>query len=274
MSCTKRFLVILGVAYLVCGVVLIITLGPPGLTRKYRDTYKDDHERYLEVSKSDAYKLYAELRPLAQREGLPQENVIEKVYREHPGLALPQSALAAGIAFVDEYTQRPEYVQEQRRMAWFGALFDWLNTLTVLALILRFAPKPLFAMLDAKIASLQKRIDASAKARADATARKTAAQAQVDGLDEDKERLEEEGEALLARVLGDIHEEAGEAIEQIARDGASRKQEEEHRAFLHVKEDLVEKTLDLVAKRYREGLTPESEAARLDRFLNVLEKAE
>ena len=249
MSATKKFFLKLAVVSLAVWILANVFLGPPGLSRAYRDQYKAEHDHYLEIVKSDAYKRYS-YRPELNAEAIPGEQ----------------------IDFVERYEARPELIQEQRRIALYGLFFDFFNAALVLLIVVKFGKGPLLKFLDERIAELRQKIESAAQGRKDAEARRKAAQAQITQLPEERRAVEEQTQERLKRELAALEEANRHSLKVMEEELADRKREEEHAAAMMVKRELVNQTIDQLAARYRKERTAERESALVEQFACELEK--
>ena len=250
MSPAKRFLLILFGVYLAGGVTTIFMFRPPGMSKAYLAKYKAEHDWYIKVIKSDAYKLYV----------------------ERPHLHTPDERLGADIAFVGEYEARPVFQAEKRRRLIFASLFEVLNVGAVLALVYHFARKPFLNFVDGQIAALRTKLERARQARAAAAERRAEARSKVEGLDDDTARIAREGDDLRERELARIEAATRQGLDQIDRVTDDRKRGEQQKAVLQVKRELVTQSIELLAQRYRAQASAESEAALVDQFIRGLKE--
>lgn len=214
----KKFLLIYFVVYLAISLGWVAIYKSPGFSTAYLEQYAADHEHYLEIVKSDPYKHY-EQRP----------HLIEQYYEGNPHAIPAYDDLKAGIAFVEEYTARPEYQAEAQRTARYNLFFEFLNALAVVVLAGWFGWRPLMRFLDQQIEGVRARMDRAENRRKAATERLEAAKAQLDRLDEEKAQIQEQAMALTEqerasaaemteRVLALVAQEADEraALERVA----------------------------------------------------------
>lgn len=274
MSPVKRFLLILTLVYFALGTAILIFFGPPGLSSAYRQQYQDDHTRYLAVTKSQPYTLFEELKPMAGngRKYSSVETLVDSLFAEHPEFTISKKEFIEGIEFVEAYEQRPAFHHEEVRREWFGILFDWLNTLGVAVLVVRFASKPLGDLLDRRVAAVHSKLQKSREGREQAAQRLTTAKSQVDGLDGVTARLRQEGEDEWREITAQIEEDTRRGIAQLDRDGETRKSEEENLAAKQLREDLVREAINVFAERYAQRRSPEQEAHLIDGFIAELEQ--
>ena len=73
----KRFLLIFFAVYLVGAIAIIVLYGPPGYSQAYMDQYEEEHQRYLEITKS-THKMRAPSFKGLRDDKLPDECVLER----------------------------------------------------------------------------------------------------------------------------------------------------------------------------------------------------
>ncbi|MBN2311770.1 MAG: ATP synthase F0 subunit B [Candidatus Hydrogenedentes bacterium] len=252
MSPAKRFLLWYFGVYLVVAVGATVVLGPPGLSGAYMEKYAHEHEHYLEIVKSDAYKLYI----------------------ERPALHPPDDALAGRLGFVEQYEQRPEFLSEQNRMHVRGLFYEFFNALAVVVMAVRFARGPLLAFLDKRAAEIGARIDQADRAQREAAAQKEDAQAKMARVDEERSRIAEEGQGLASREAEAIAAGTEEQAAQIAEDTEARKRLEARRAAMQLKRDLVGKSIELLEARLKAEASEARENVLVDHFVQGVAAAE
>ena len=96
--------------------------GPPGFSSEYLEQFKDEHEYYLSISKSEFYKKWE------QRPHLNSP--------DHPDA--PKD-FAAKLEFIEKYTARHEFIEEQHRKHIYELYFEIFNALLVAAIVFFFA---------------------------------------------------------------------------------------------------------------------------------------
>ncbi len=250
MNPVKKFFIKLGVVYLVICAVLIGLFGSPDLSGSYMSEYKKDHEHYIGIIKSEEYK----------------------AYRERPVLVETDEAFEDRLAYVDEYEAREDFQKARKSADRYVLGFEFLNALTVIAIIARFAPKPLSELLDKKIEDIRTHMDVAEEKRETAGARKSKAKARMDGLEGEKKCLEDEGEKSRTRILAAIEEETVEDLKMLDEEMEGHKQEELHRAALKLRRELLAASMDTLMEECKATVNPEREARLFDEFIVELEK--
>lgn len=251
MSPVKKFILGFCGVYLVVAVGVMIALGGPGFSGDYLEQYGREHDRYLEIVKSEPYKLH----------------------RENPDLHPAEGALAQEVAFVEEYTSRPEYRAERRRTDIRQLFMDCFNALCVIVLAVRFGWKPLLGFLDAEIAKIKTRLDEAAKARESASTDLAAAEAKQASLDDDKSRIAQQGEDAAAHQAKEIEEGTQQQLAQLDAETEDRKRLEEHRAVMQLKREIVEQSVADLEQTLR-ALPPEQrEPVLIEQFVRELSNA-
>jgi len=273
----KRFLWIFLGVYALAVVVGFVLLGSPNLSRAFLETgtNKTRYDRYIEIVKSDDYKLYRELAgsaPSPQEQDRCIEAAVTMVHRPDEEKAHElAAALADNIRFVREFEADPLYRKEARRRDLRALYFDVLNFAAVVAIAWRFGRKPLLAFLDQRIDDVRMRIQRAEEARAAAAQRQAEAARKLDALEADKARIAEQTQQLLEREVAEIREMEREGLAQIEEEIEERKRLELRRAAMELKRELVVKAIGLVADRYRDSATAEERAVLVDEFIRGLE---
>lgn len=248
MSPVKRFLIAYVAAYLFVAIALNILWGPPGLSKEYSADYKDEHDRYLSIMKSDGYKLWL----------------------ERPELNEPAEDLAAQIEFIGEYEARPAFQAERQRRARYEIVFDVFNALMVAALIYRFAKAPFLGFVDGQIAQLRERIEGAESDSRTMAGRKAQAAAQLDGIGEERDRMTEDVAKRLEIERAQVEENTAQGMALLERETEDRKRYAEQHARQALKETLVDAAIGNVAKSYESRRTSASESRLIDGFLDEL----
>ncbi len=246
----QRWVIVYLLAYLAVSSLLLIVLGPVGMSPDYLEKFEADHDRYIETTKLDDYKRY----------------------RQRPELNSPDEDLAARIAFVDEYTARPEYIAEQRRRTTYGLLIDFFKVGMVIFLVLHFARKPLGELVQGMIETVSEKIGQAQEERDSAAQRKHEAQAKLDGLPAQKADIETQ----TAERIEEMQREDALAIESrlanIEQETEDRRRQEEALARLELKRELVNQAIDMLAERFRQQTAQPEDAALIDQFVQQLEE--
>lgn len=246
MAAAKSFLIKYAAIYLVVGITLIVMLGPPGFSKDYTAKFGADHDRYLDVVKSDDYKLWKENSRLNEK---------------------PE-----GADFVAQYEARPEYVTETARRGRFDILFDFFNFFMVVYLMVHFGRGPLMAFLDGQIDIVKEKLDRVQKARAEAADRKTQATTTFDSLEGRKAEFLKDRDERIARDKRESEEQTRDLLAQVAAETEDRKHEEEHKAAMLVKKELVTQAIEALAQEIKANPSAEDNAVLLGQFIAQLEK--
>ena len=258
----KQYLLGLAIVAVLLWVLGNVVWGPPGLSQAYLEGVIDaetgevlqppkkaEHDHYLNIIKSDTYKLYA------QRPWL------------HEGAVHPDD-----LQFVKDYEHNARFKKEQTRRFYYELYFDFVRVGLFLALVLHFARKPLLKFLDEKIAELRQRVEAAAQAREEAGKRKAEAEAKLAALPEEEARLERETRFRLDRELAELDEANRHSIEVMEREMADRVNAQEHAAAELVKRELVNEAIEALKREYKAEASPAQQHALIDRFTDELEK--
>ena len=249
MSPVKRFLLIFFGAYFVIAIGATVMFGGPALSADYLEDCGQDHDRYLEIIKSTAYKLHRQNATRHRKEG----------------------RLAGEVDFVEEYEGREEFQAETRRIARRDLFYEFFNAFAVVVLVAWLARKPLLGFADQQIERVRARIGKAEGARDSAAKRKAAAQAKVAGIPVDQERIDAQGHEHSAEETRAIQEAAQAQLTQLDKETEERKLVERRRAALLLQRELVERSLAVLEERL---VNTESEAREdflVDEFVKGLE---
>ena len=261
MSPEKRFLIILAVVSLVVCIGINAAFGPPGLSGEYREQYKAEHDRYLEITKSNAYK-----------------RAVERPELRGPGTEMAPAGLQAQMDFVETYTSKDLFKAEQARIAKYDLAFGFFNAAIVVVLALYFGRKPLLDFLDNGIAELRRKVRQAEDARIAAEERKRAAEERMAGLAQESRRVGRETQERLGRELAELEEASQHNLQLMEADLADRRKEVGKEAEMALKRELVEAMVEEIEVWYRKVLAEggaDSEAHQgdlMDRVAGDLEK--
>lgn len=250
MTPTKRFFLIFFAVYVVGAAAIIVLYGPARYSRAYMDQYEDEHQRYLEITKSEAYKLH----------------------RQRPALHPAEGKLADDVAFVEEYESREAFQQEQRRIFLFNLLFDVYNSVAGVVIIVWFGKEPLLNFLDEKIDDVRRRIKRSEDARAQAAKQKAEAESKLQGLAEEKQRIEAQIDEAIQTEKQGIAAFTEQNLKLIAVETEERKQREARQAAMQMKTEIVDRSVNRLSERLRKELTDADQAALVEQFVTRLEE--
>lgn len=251
MSPIKKFFIGYVVFYLLVSTALNVMLGPPGMSKDFLAENKVEYDRYVDVTKQDAYKLWL----------------------ERPELNAPDAQLTDDIAFVEAFVEQPAFISDTKRRNTYGLIFDFFNTGMVIVLVGRFARQPLGNALDGMIEAVRKAIDDAATAHREAKARKKKAEHKIKGLAEEQSGLEEK---TIERIEDMRRESAlftGESLSALNRETADRKTHEEVLMRSKLKEELVESALESLVSKLKEEKTEEHDMDYIRQFVDGLEKS-
>lgn len=246
----QRWLIVYLLAYLAVSSLLLVVLGPVGMSAAYLEEFEADHDRYTRTTKLDAYKRW----------------------HQRPELNPPDEDLAARIAFVEEYRVRPEFIAEQRRRATYGFLIDIFKVAMVIFLVLHFARKPMGELVRGMIETVSEKIGQAQEERDSAAQRKHAAQVKLEGLPAQKADIE----AQTAERIKEMQREDALAVESrlenLERETEDRQRHDEALARLELKRELVNQAIDMLAERFRQRTAHAGDDALIDQFVHRLEE--
>ncbi len=250
MSPVKRFLLWTAAAYAAIAIFTFAAFGPPRLSAAYLEAHGDDHDRYLETILSDEYVLHMQSP------------------RRHPA----DEALAADIAFVSEYRNRPEFRRADFRRSMSQFLFDALNAGVVVVLAVRFGRQPLLSFLDRQIAELRNRLQWAEEAAKEAEAQKRAAQERLSHLDEERMRIARQTHELIVNTREAIQAATEQNVAQIESEAEERIHVEQLEAAKRMKQELVDRAIERLKERYERERSEATVGERVEAFVSDLER--
>lgn len=255
MSPAKRFLLILFSVAIVGWLLGNAFFGPPGFTDEYMAQFKADHERYLKITKSEAYHLYT-----------------ERPHLHGPDTAAAPPQFAEDLAFVKAYTARPAYQAEVVRQARYGFFFDLFNGALVVALAWYFGRKPLLRYLDTQIDAIRRKVDDAARVRAEAEMLTKEVEAQMARLPEDEQRIAQETEHRLEKEMADLAEASHYSMGLMEREMADRKDQQWLRARQEVQRELVLSAINALKEQCANSQSAAFQDGLIDEFIDTLER--
>lgn len=245
----QRYVIGYFLVYLSVSILLLVTLGPVGMSKSYLDEFNSDHDRYLDTIKMKAHKRWS----------------------QRPELNPPDENLAGRIAFVEEYTSRPQFVAEQRRRAIYGTLIDLFKVAMVIILVHHFARKPLRHLLDSTIESVRAAMERAASDSEDASRSKAEVQAKLDGLPAQQAELDEQTARRIAEMRREDALSTARRLSIFNRETEDRKRNEEALARLELKRELVDQAVALLTERLGAEKSAEINSVLVDQFVDQLE---
>ena len=246
----QRYMIGYFLVYTTVSVLLLLALGPVGMSKSYLDEFKPDHDRYIETIKLKEYKRW----------------------NQRPELNPPGEDLAARIAFVQEYASRPEFIAEKKRRAIYGTLIDLFNVAMVGILVVHFASKPLRQFLDNTIDGVRTTMERATDDFEDAAQSKADAQAKLDALPEQQAEIDEKTAKRIEEMRRGDALNVGERLANLNRETEDRRRYEQTLARLQLKQELVNQAIDVLAERYRLRTTDPEDTTLIDRFVQQLEE--
>jgi F0F1-type ATP synthase membrane subunit b/b' len=244
----KGFLIVFAAVYVVLAGAGLAIWGGPDYSAEYMDRFKDDHERFLSITKSTNYKKY-----MQQGEAAPENET-----------------LGAQKAFVAEYTSRSEYIAEEQRRGMRQTYFGILNATALVLIAIRFGRAPMMQFLDAQIAEVRARLEEAANAKAEAAKRLEEAQTRLAGLKADEEQAKAYAAELIERERAALEEGTKNALSFIDDETADRKRIAALQAAKTIRRELVEKAAAAVAEEYVRNRTADTEAEQTAAFISAL----
>ena len=181
----KRFLIGYVVVYVVLCVIGLAWLKSPTFSKDFKREHGAELERFHKILKTPAYK----------------------AYHERPRLVQPDAALKADVAFVEEFEETPAFKAEEHRFSLYVLYFKWMSSIMFVALVARFASKPLCGYLDGQIAEIRKNLGEAEQARADAAKQKAEAQSQLETFPALADEIKRKADTDIAAAVAHANEE-------------------------------------------------------------------
>jgi len=246
----QRYIIGYFLVYLTVSILLLVFLGPVGMSKGYLSEFNSDHDLYLETIKLEGHKRWS----------------------QRPALNPPDDKLAARIVFVEAYTSRPQFIAEQKRRATYGALIDLFKVAMVIILVYHFAKKPLRELLDNTIESVGASMARATRNLEDAAISKADAEAKLDGLPAQQAELDEQTARRIAEMRREDAETTAQRLSIFNKETEDRKLNEEALARLALKRELVDQAVALLAERLSAEKSAEINVALVDQFVDRLER--
>ncbi len=246
----KQFLWTVTALYAAGMLLGVLLFHSPSLSKGYLEKYGAEHERYLKIIKTEAFK----------------------AFEERPDLHPPQGHMKEDIEFAEHYAARPEFIAEKHRIFWFEEFMKVLNSAVFILYLAGLVGKPLLNYLDGAIQQIRTSFEEAAQARKAARAKREAAQAKMDAWAGNEARLRQEAEANVARHLAKIQEEEANARALLKKQTEDRKQAELYVAARAIKTELVNEAIKKLEDRYKTELTLEKLSANVDRFTTLMDR--
>lgn len=250
-AATKRFLLVMVAIALAGWIGGNLALGGPGLSKAYLAANQAEHDHYLEIIKSEAYKRYTERPHLME-------------LAEHP-------ALADQVAFVEAYTAREDFAEEQHRRHIRGLYFDFFNASLVVILLFKLARPPLMTFLDGQIEQIRERLDQVRRAREAAEQRLAAARERVAHIHDEEMKVHQETESRVEREMAELAAANHYSFGLQERDLVERKRALELAAEQKVRRALVESAIAGALARLDQERGAGHEDLHLEQFIRGLE---
>ena len=248
---TKKFLILLVGVALVGWISVNWLLGPPGLSRDYLTANRVNHERYLEVVKSDDYKRYIQRPQLFDLESNPE--------------------LQKRVDFVASYVANEAFQTEQHRIHLYTLFFEFFNAGIVAVLVVRLAKDPLLRFLDTQVEELREKISQAARTRKSAVGRRANVEDKLSHIHEEELKLNAKTERRLERELAELAEANHYSFGLHERELAERRKAEAHAAELTLKRKLVGAAIESLTAQAKAGQTVTKHDALIREFVKDVE---
>lgn len=249
MKSVKRFLAGFLAVYVIVGIGVNVTYGPPGYSREFLEQYRVETDRYHEIIKSDPYKLWA----------------------ENPDVNPPDETLQRRIDFVHDFAQNPDFQAEDRRRARYNAITDWFNVIMLTLLIVVLARGPVSTFVAGLVSAERERIESVEIRRSAVARRKSEAERKLELLEGERVKSDKRAVARIREETEKIERSTDEALRQLREESEDRRRHEEILAQRRLEALIADEALALLEKQLRNEDTMDLDAVLLDRFLVELE---
>lgn len=248
MKSVKRFLLAFVAVYVVIGIGVNVLYGPPGFSSEFLEEYRSETDRYLEIVKSDAFKLW----------------------EENPEANPPGSELERQIAFVEEFRSNPAFRAELDRRERYRTISDWFNVIMLTVLVVVLARGPIARFVAGMVASERQRIEGVERKRSAAARRKAEAERKIELLEVERAKAAEQAAARIADEIREVESSTEEALRQLRQETEDRQRNAELQAQRRMKSMLADEAIAILTERYRSERSPEKTEMQIDQFLHDL----
>lgn len=248
MKSIKQFLIAFVAVYVVIGVAINMMYGPPGYSNEFMQEYREETDRYLDIIKSDEYKLW----------------------NENPDVNPPTPALQQQIEFVNVFTANPAFREEVERRDFYAGISDWFNVIMLTVLVVVLARGPIATFVRGMVQTERERIESIERLRSEAARRKSEAERKFEQLHVDRKRADETVAVRIAEDSAQIAESTEDALRQVRQEAEDRRRHEELLAQRRLKAIVADEALAILEQRYRKQQTPEQNEALIEQFLQEL----
>ena len=253
MTPLKRFLSIFFAVYIVVGAILNVSYGPPGMSAEFDRDPKNRaaYEHYLEVIKSEPYKLW----------------------QQNPTLNPPEATLhlEQNIAFVDAFEAHEDFQKEMERRERYKLSVECFHVAMMTILLVTLARRPLAKFLDQGIEQIRLRIATAEAAREEAAQRRRVAEEAIGRLDDEKTFIRTEGQRLVEQELAEIHEVTEQSVAYVRQAAADRAREEEQMAAMQLREALFDAAVGRIVGKFRADASDADHHVLIAEFARELE---
>lgn len=249
----KRFLSAFFAVYIAGGAIVNVLLGPPGMSGEFTGDPKSRaaYEHYLEVVKSEPYKLW-------------QQNP-----DMHPPDATPH--LADNIAFVQAFETHEDFQAEMHRRERYKLSIECFHVVMMTVLFIGIGRRPLTGFLDKGIEQVRTRIAQAEAARNEAAQRRLAAETAIGRVDDEKAKILADGRRLIEQEVALIHDVTQQAVAQVRQSAQDRAHEEQQQAAMRVREAIFDAAANRIAERFRAAASEANHHVLIAEFARELE---
>lgn len=248
MKSVKRFLLIFVAVYVVIGLGVNMLYGPPGFSNEFMEDYRDETDRYLEIVKSEEYKLW----------------------QENPDVNPPGPALEQQIAFVDDFEGNPDFRREMARRERYNAITDWFNVIMLTVLVVVLARGPVATFVSGMVAAERERIETIERKRSAAARRKSEAERKLEQLRDEQKRADASASNRIVEERAEIEQSTEDSLRQLRQEAEDRRRHEELLAQRRLKALVADEAIAILERRYREEHSTEQNDALIEQFLQEL----
>lgn len=254
MTPLKRFLLIFVVVYVGGGILINIAFGPPGMSKSFMGDHDTvaAYEHYLEVVKSEAYKLW----------------------RQNPGLHPPEATphLADDIRFVEQFEAREDFQHEMHRRERYKLAIETFHVVMMTLLVVKLARRPLARFLDTGVDHIRRRIAHAEAARAEAAKRHETAEAAIERLEAEKAQIAGDGQKLIELELAEITDATERSVEHVRLAAQDRVREEELLATIRLRDQLFDTAVAHIVERFQAQASEADHHRLIADFAHELER--
>ncbi len=232
-------------AYILQTALGLFLFRSPGYSETYMAEHREEHERYLRISKMPEYQRYM----------------------ERPHLNPLPAAMKEDGEFAFAYAQRQDFRAERHRIMAYTLWFRVLNIAIVLALTVYFFKRPILSYFDRRIGAIREKYTETELTLNEARKKQAAASKLHNTWPTKEKEIRRNAKVALQNSLAEVERETEFARAQIARDVANRKEAELIAAAHAMKLELVNTAIRELEAKYIREASPERLSQNVDLFV-------